>query len=178
MNIDALLEPASSSSFATYDPSHVIAAVNALLPLGKDRALAALDAFVAGVDLAKEPRQGLFLVLRVLFEADAHPPMQLGGSRPPPPASASAIPRFPIAIIDDVPLMLVESYTLRGLPEPVTAHLDYYRVNGTLRAAPLAPKAGVDRMAAFEALYHRAYGTAPPALERAFVQAQLARLKP
>jgi hypothetical protein len=101
----------------------------------------------------------------------------LGGSRPPSPRSPPALSRFPIAIVEDVPLMLVESYTLRGLPEPVTAHLAYYRAHGTLRAAPLAPSSGPDRMAAYEAMYQSAYGAAPSAAERAFVKAQLDRLK-
>jgi hypothetical protein len=176
MNLDNLLQRASSSEFATYDPGPVIEAVNALVPLGKERALAALDGFVARQDLAKDPHQGLFLVLRVAFEADPHPPMLLGGSRPPPPPSPSALPRFPIAIVDDVPLMLVSGYTLRGLAEPVTAHLAYYREHGTLRTAPLAPAKGRDRMAGFEAQYQAAYHAAPLDAERAYIRGQLARL--
>lgn len=177
MNLDELLQRASSSTFAIYDPGQVIEAVNALVPLGKDGALAAIDSFLAKQDLAKDPHQGLFLVVRVLFDADAHPPMRLGGSHPPPPQSPSALPRFPIALVDDVPLMLVQSYVLRGLPELVTAHVAYYRAHGTLRTAPLAPSPGPDRMAAYEALYQTAYGAPPSAAERAFVKAQLDRLK-
>ena len=176
MNLDNLLQRASSSEFATYDPGPVIEAVNALVPLGKERALAALDGFLARQDLAKDPHQGLFLVLRVAFDADPQPPMLLGGSRPPPPPSPSALPRFPIAIVDDVPLMLVSGYTLRGLAEPVTAHLAYYREHGTLRAAPLAPAKGRDRMAGFEAQYQAAYHAAPSDAEREHIRGQLARL--
>jgi hypothetical protein len=177
MNLDHLLQRASSSDFATYDPGPVIEAVNALVPLGKDRALAALDAFLAKQDLAQDPHQGLFLVLRVLFDANPHPAMLLGGSRPPPPSSPVALPRFPILVLEDVPVMLVASYTLRGLAEPVTAHVTYYREHGTLRAAPLAPAEGRDRMAAYEAQYQAAYHTPPSDAERAFVRDQLARLK-
>ena len=177
MHLDSLLQRASSSAFATYDPSPVIAVVNALVPLGKDGALATLGAFLAKQDLAKDPHHGLFLVLRVLFEANPHPPVLLGGSRPAPPSPPDALPRFPIMMVDDVPLMLVAGYTLRGLAEPVTAHLAYYREHGTLRAAPLAPSVGHDRMAGYEAQYQAAYHAAPPDAERQFVQAQLARLK-
>ena len=177
MNLDEVLQRTASSSFATYHPGQVIEAVNALVPLGKEGALAAIDGFLRKQDLASNPQQGLFLVLRVLFDADSHPSMLLGSSRPVAPRSPSALPRFPIMIVEDVPLMLVESYSLRGLPEPVTAHLAYYRAHGTLRAGPLEPSSGPDRMAAYEAMYRAAYGAAPSAAERAFVTAQLDRLK-
>lgn len=177
MNLDDLLQRASSSAFATYHPGTVIEAVNALVLLGKDGALAAIEGFLGKQDLAKDPHQGLFLVLRVLFEADPHPPMLLGGSRPAPPSSPSSLPRFPIMIVDDVPVMLVASYTLRGLPEPVTTHVEYYRKHGTLRAAPLAPSAGPDRMAAYARQYQAAYHAPPSDAERALVRAQLDRLK-
>jgi len=177
MNLDKLLQQASGGAFASYDPGPVIAAVNALVAAGHDGALASLDAYVAGHDLARDPQQGLFLVLRVAFEASPHPPMLLGGSQPSAPASPAALPRFPIMLVDDVPVMLVAGYTLRGLPEQVTAHLAYYRAHGTLRTAPLAPAVSADRLADYDAQYRAAYGAPPPDGERAFVRDQLARLK-
>jgi hypothetical protein len=173
MSLDQVLQRASRTEFATYDPGAVIAAVNALIPLGRDGALGALDAFVAS---QASPHDGLFLVLRVAFDAEPHPVMRLGGSHPAPPADRAALPRFPIMMVDDVPLMLVASYTLRGLPEPITAHLAYYREHGKLRAAPLAPAAGPDRMAGYDAQYRAAYGAAPSDAERALIQAELGRL--
>ena len=164
---------ASSADLASYDPRAVIDAVNALVPLGKDGALEAIEGFLA--EEQAEPRQGLFFVLRVLFDADPHPPVRLGASRPAPPADATTLPRFPIVLVDDVPLLLVSGYTLRGLPEPVTAHVEYYRAHGTLRDAPLAPTEGVDRMAGYEATYQAAYGAAPSDAERELVRAQLER---
>lgn len=176
MNLDDLLQRAATTPFEAYDPGAVIEAVNALVPLGTEDALAAIDAYLAKQDLAKDPQHGLFLVLRVAFEAEPHPPVLLGGSSPPPPADAAKAPRFPIAILDDVPVLLVSGYTLRGLPEPVSAHVAYYRAHGRLRAAPLAPPAGGDRLGAYEALYRAAYGTEPPERERAFVAGQLTKL--
>ena len=154
----------------------MIDAVNALVPRGKDGALAALEAFLATHDLGADPRWGLFLVLRVLFDADPYPPVRLGGSRPPPPPSPEVLPRFPILLVNDVPLMLVVSYALRGRAEPVMAHVEYYRTNGTLRPEPLAPGPDPDRMAAYESRYEAAYHAAPAPEERAFIQAQLDRL--
>lgn len=116
-------------------------------------------------------------MLRVAFDADPHPPVLLGGSRPPLPPWPAALPRFPIAIVDDVPLMLVSGYALRGLAEPVIAHLAYYREHGTLRTTPLAPAPGRDRMAGYEAQYQAAYHAAPSDTEREHIRSQLARLK-
>jgi hypothetical protein len=73
--------------------------------------------------------------------------------------------------------MLVASYILRGLAEPVTDHLAYYREHGTLRSAPLAPAAGTDRMAGYELQYQAAYHAAPSDAERELVRGKLARLK-
>lgn len=175
MNLDNLLQRASSASFDSYDPGAVVAAVNALIPLGKDAALARLDGLIARQDLGRDPHHGLFLVLRVAFDAAAHPPVRLGGSQPPPPPSPGALPRFPILVVDDLPLLLVTGYTLRGLPEPVTVHLAYYRQHGTLRTSPLAPATGPDRLAGYEAQYQAAYQAAPSAAERAHIRAQLDR---
>jgi hypothetical protein len=102
--------------------------------------------------------------------------MRLGGaslSAPPAPA----LPRFPVMLVDDVPVMLIGGYMLGGMAEPVTAHLEYYRKNGKLRTAPLAPKRGTDRAAEFEKAYQAAYGAPPAADVRELVLAQLARVK-
>ncbi|HEY4241456.1 MAG TPA: hypothetical protein VGM88_16660 [Kofleriaceae bacterium] len=166
MKLDDLLAHAASADFTKYDPRAVIDAVNALIPLGKD---AALDKIAH----AKGDR-GLFLVLRVLFDADPPPPMRIGAPVPPPPAKA--LPSFPILMVDDVPLMLARGYTLAGLPEAVSSHVDYYRAHGTLRAAPLKPPAKLDR-ATVEAAYRAVYGAAPDDQERAHLNAQLDRAK-
>ena len=175
MNLDDLLQRASSSDFTAYDPTAVIEAVNALIPLGKDGALAALDKFIAGCDLERDPHQGLFLVLRVLFDAAPHPPLRLGSSRLPPPSSPAVIPRFPILMVDDVPLMLVDGYELGGLPEQLSTHLDYYRQHGAL-TAPLRP-AKTDRQTAFVQAFRQAYGRGPDLAEHDHIDAQLERLK-
>ncbi|HEX4418547.1 MAG TPA: hypothetical protein VH165_11635, partial [Kofleriaceae bacterium] len=138
MTLDDLLQRASGSDFTAYDPTAVIEAVNALIPLGKAGALAALDKFIAGCDLTRHPHEGLFLVMRVIFDANPHPPLRLGGSRLQPPDLATAIPRFPILMVEEVPLMLVDAYELAGLPEQLSTHLDYYRQHGQL-VAPLRP---------------------------------------
>lgn len=182
MNLDDTLQRASGSDFASYRPRPLVDAVNALVPLGKDGALAALRDFLGKRDLDADPHHGLFLVLRVLFDVDAeaHPPLRLGSSMPGIPDRPSSLPRFPIVLVDDLPLLLVSGYELGGDTEPVTAHLDYYRKHGTVRAGPLAPGRvpASERMAKLEGLYRAAYGRdlSPP--EREHLQAQLASVGP
>jgi hypothetical protein len=175
MTIDQALQRAASSDFSEYDPGATIAAVNELVAIGHDGALAALERFVQAADLEADPHRGLFLVMRVAFEADPHPPLRLGGAALTAPP-APAFPRFPIAIIEDVPLMLIGGYTLGGLAEPVTAHVEYYRRHGKLRSAPLAPRRDLDVRAAFDGAFLAAYGTPPGETERDLIGGQVARL--
>ncbi|HEX5272909.1 MAG TPA: hypothetical protein VFW33_20570, partial [Gemmataceae bacterium] len=55
------------------------------------------------------------------------------------PEDRRLIPRYPIALVDDVPLLVVGGYSGGGLPEPVASHVEYYRKQGRIRAAPLVP---------------------------------------
>jgi hypothetical protein len=181
MDIAAILDRSSSSEFTSYSPTSVIDAVNALLTLGKDGALAAMEAYLARADEFADPRHGLFLVMRVLFEVPAqpgyHPPVRIGGSVPPPPADPTTLPMFPIALIDDIPLMLVSGFMLGGEPEPLAAHIAHFRARGTLRRQPLHPvQPSRDVLAGYEQAYQKAYGAPPSAREVAFVQGQLDRM--
>lgn len=128
---------------ALHDPRRVIDAVNALQPLGRERAIAALREYLRiSSPLDDRGRDGSFLVMRTLFEVPGyHPVMLVGAPTPPAPADPRAVPRFPIELVDDIPLRLVEGYLLDGLPQPPEAHLAYYEQAGVLRAAPLTPPA-------------------------------------
>lgn len=170
-----LLVRASSSDFSRFDPRVVIEAVNALVALGPERAWAAIDGSLAGADLAAEPRHGLLLVLRTAFDADVHPPLRLGTSDPGPPTDAGAVPRFPLVLVDDVPVLLVARYTAQGLAEPITLHVEHYRAHGTLRAKPLVPGDDADRLAGVVAVYRAAYHGDPPPAVTTFVEDQLRR---
>jgi hypothetical protein len=126
------------------DPLPLIRAVNALVPLGKDRALAAIDEYLRVSSSFDDPgRDGVFLVVRTLFEVPADPGhlpvMMVGAPSPPAPVDPKALPRFPIAIIDDIPLRVVTGYSLAGHPESPESHLTWYRQHGVLRTRPLAP---------------------------------------
>jgi hypothetical protein len=139
----------SYSSGASYDPRLIIQAVNTLQPLGKGKALAAIQEYLRitpyietfGQDA--HGRDGMFLVLRSLFDIPPDPgymlPMQVGAPTPNPPKDPKRIPRFPVVIQDDIPFLLVGGYMLGGFPEPPESALHEFRDNGRMRSKPLAP---------------------------------------
>ena len=65
---------------------------------------------------------------------------------PARPKNPHQIPRFPIALVDDIPLMLAEGYSLSGMPTPMEKVLEFFGVNGQLHPQPLTP--GNDPLAA------------------------------
>ncbi len=158
--------PALNGNF--YNPRPVIQAVNLLQPLGKERALAAIDEYLRiSFDFTdRNAREGVFLVLRTLFDVPTvqtvfpfnvqstpgyMPPMLVGAGMPGEPNDKKLLPRFPIAIEGDIPFFLVEGYNLGGMPEPPESHVNYFRKFGTLRAKPLSPTVKpVEALEAFE----------------------------
>lgn len=142
-----LIDKAPYISGNGYDPLAVIQIVNALQPLGKDKALAAIDEYlrVASYFECRRGRDGVFLVLRVLFDVPADPgympPMLVGAPEPEEPKDPKRLPRFPILLQDDVPLLLVRCYQLGGMPPQPELYVKYFREHGRLRLRdrPLVP---------------------------------------
>ncbi len=140
----ARLSAVPGLSGGAFDPRPLVRAVNALHPLSES---AALDVIAEYLRVAPpwltEETDGVFLVLRSLFvpraRGAAHPPMHVGAPEPALPNPALAL-MFPLAIVDDVPLLLVSGYMLGGQPEQPAAHLAWYRSNAVRRAAPLSPR--------------------------------------
>ncbi len=134
----------SYNAGAAYDPLAVIRAVNALQPLGREKAIAAIAEYLRISSSFENPgREGAFLVMRCLFDVPTPPghmpPMMVGAGSPAPPTDATLLPRFPIAIRGDIPFMLVGGYALGGMPEQPEHHLDYFRKHGVVRSARLRP---------------------------------------
>ncbi len=126
------------------DPLAIIQAVNALHRVGRERALAAVREYLrVSSPLDDAGREGTFLVLRALFAVPEPPGYQpslwVGAPSPPTPADLKSVPRFPLALVEDVPLLLVHGYSLGGLPQRPEDHLEWFRAHGVLRARPLAP---------------------------------------
>ena len=124
-----------------FDPRALIRAVNVLQPLGRGRAIAVVREYLrVSSSFDDSAREGMFLLLRALFDApDGYPPMMVGAPSPPAPADAKAVPRFPLLILRDVPLLLVSGYMLGGMAERPEDDLAWFEQHGKLRAKPLAP---------------------------------------
>ena len=169
---------ASETPIEAYDPADVIEEVNKLQPLGKDGALTAIETYLK----ARESRQypyGLLWILRVLFDVPAgmaFPPVALGTPAVPAPVKSDLIPRYPILILRDIPLLVSGGYFLRGLPEPVEVHVEFFRKNGIMRSQLLKPQPGSDIESEFRAIWQQAYPGADPSAPLGVIQAQIARM--
>lgn len=162
-----------------YDPRPVLRAANALHPLGATRALDLLGEYLRVRPFwLSGDEQGVFLVLRALFvsaDGSLPSPPALGEPTPPIPTDAALRASWPLALVDDVPLLVLNGVALGGEAEPPSSQLPWYRAHAALRPAPLAPPANP-----FEALAHlrqRPGGAAPDdALGPTVLREQLLRL--
>ena len=140
-----LLDTAPGFSGYDYNPLPVIQIVNALQPLGKEKALAAIGEYIRVSARWKglTGSDNMFLLLRVLIDVpDSIDPRQIerfGMPSPAGPKDPHRIPRFPIVLVDDIPLMLIRGYALEGVPISMDRVLAFFRDNGQIRPAPLTP---------------------------------------
>ena len=139
-----VVDEAPPASAPGYDPLAVIRVANVLVGLGKEKALAVLQEYLRVADDSRKAREGLFLILRVMFDVPDDPGFMpsvgLGTCDPPKPEDWKAIPRFPIVLHDDIPFLMVMHWNIRfGCPERVETHVDYFRKHGSLRKHPLRP---------------------------------------
>jgi hypothetical protein len=178
-----ILASSANSDFAYFNPGALVAAVNALVTLGKDRALDAVEHQLTESDHLADPQHGLFLVLRLLFDVPTDPgfhlPMHIGIPNVAAPKDAKALPYFPLIVVDDIPLLLVTTFLLGGSPELVEAHLKHFREKGILRAAPLTPKTFLSPAEILDhliPLYLNAYGIAPTPAQLRMLEQQLRRM--
>src|SRR5947207_2143715 len=104
-DLEYVLSATPGISGSDFDPRSLIRSVNALYPLGKDRALDAIEVFLRRHPLTggDGPCNGMFLVLRCLFEVPASrgsmPLMMVGAPYPPEPSDHRLIPRFPLVVL-------------------------------------------------------------------------------
>lgn len=172
----SLMDQAADMQFEDYHPTYVIQAVNSLQPLGKEQALEQVASYLESRGKGKGC-YGLFWVLRVLFEVpleEGFPPVRIGQPSIPTPADPEKLPRFPIVILRDVPFVVVRGYFLGGVPEPVEAHVAYFRTHGTLREQVLHPPASMDGVEEeFLGLWKAAYGDAYAAEALGTIKAQI-----
>jgi hypothetical protein len=163
----------------TYDPQVLLDGANALLPLGRNAILDAIDAHLAA-EKADFSSFGLFVLLRVLFEPPAggtHPVMYIGQPDVAAPEDLAWMPAFPIVWMEGIPLNLVGGYMLGGLPEGVDAHVAHFRAEGQLRTRPIQPGDKSRCLTSLGQLWQGAYGAALPDVIQGRIQAQLAGLR-
>jgi hypothetical protein len=138
-----LLDRAPAAKGLTYDPREMIKIVNALVPLGKERALAVISEYLRiSPESHSDAREGMYLVPLVLFEVPSSPgffprPL-LGNTSPEEPRDQKVLPRYPMIVVDDVPLLLVSDYTMLGARAAIP-NLEYFRTKCRLRSKPLRP---------------------------------------
>jgi len=180
MSILSLLDQVSTMTVENYNPAIVIKTVNYLHPLGKEKALEKISTYLKQAD-KKQNYNGLFWVLRSLFDLPKEkdfPSVLLGKADIPSPDEPKKLPRFPIVIIDDVPLLVVRGYQLGGLPEPVGNHIKLFLQYGNLRKNLLAPTTALQSVKQeFERRWISAYGERHLSQVLETVHAQLKRMK-
>jgi hypothetical protein len=139
-----LLDRAPRFQGSRYNPLPLIQIVNTLQPLGKDKALAAISEYLRVLSgIFGDGDEGIYLVLRLLFDVPKDPgympEMAVGSPGPYYPADLKKVPRFPLAVQDDVPLLQISGYMQAGLAASPEGEVEYFRRHGTLRSAPLHP---------------------------------------
>ena len=99
------------ANYPTFEPRRMIAMANVIQPLGKNRILALTNEYLRITSPYDEGRVSIGLVLLMLFDVPEKPgflpPLVILPYWPKPPEDRRHSPRYPIAMIDDVPILLV-----------------------------------------------------------------------
>jgi hypothetical protein len=130
-----------------FNPLGLIRAVNILHPMGKEKAIAALRTYNTLCQSNRHAfnKKRIFLIVRILFEPiqESMPRMSIGA----PDAEERGWPIFPLTLIDDIPFMVCNGYSLHGRAESPLVHIEFAEKSCLLRAKPLAPSASPARAA-------------------------------
>ncbi|HWB58484.1 MAG TPA: hypothetical protein VG733_03290 [Chthoniobacteraceae bacterium] len=140
-------------------PLRLIQIVNTLEPLGKEKAMAALNEYlrVSPHDLyLLHDDLHVFLLLRLLYDVPVDTGFmpsiydgKLGYGYPDDP---KVFPLFPLAMVDGIPFNLVNEPGRGAIRKPVGAQMAYFQSNGKWRGHPLMPSndplGALDKLAA------------------------------
>ena len=147
-----------------YNPQTVVMAANTLAPLGKEKACRLIreyDRVAASMDtwwrLDAFDEYNIQCLTRILFDAPEakapvintawleilcdgylRPPM-LGGSNPRPPEDLKITPRFPVYLINDIPILITTGYILAGREEFASEYLDRNEKQGVWHGTLFVP---------------------------------------
>jgi len=114
------------------DPLWLIRTTNRLIPLGKARAMAAIQAFEKR---NPNPALGydLYWLCNLIFEPTTARGYidvpRIGAIMPEPPHDLRLSPHFPLLLQNDIPFCILSGVMIGGFPEPVSSYLT--RVSGT-----------------------------------------------
>ena len=140
-----LLDTSPGLFGANANPLTLIQTANTLKALGKEKALAIIAEYVRVADPWGEfgNRYRPYSVLLVLFNfpdnVDPGKAGSFGAIIPSRPQDPHLMPRFPVVIVDGIPLLLIQGDILAGLATPMEKILDFFRTNGLFCPQPLVP---------------------------------------
>jgi len=130
----------------TFDPLTHLQAVNLLQPLGKEQALASLRAFWQKAEASSnwlDDSTRLVLLLRLLFVPKSanlqFPTIRTGSPVVYPSLPEKDFPLFPLALVENVPLLISPGFNLGGLPQTPLSQIEFCERNCVIRPAPLSP---------------------------------------
>jgi hypothetical protein len=139
-----------------FNPAKLVRAVNHLVPMGKEKAIRQLRAFLRiardstnetvryDENIDTSDRTCVFLIVRLLFEC-AEPTGKLPDIMTvpfvPSPADEDRKywPLHPVFLQDDVPFFLVNGGMGGGMPDQPERHVDWAKKYGRIRSRPLRP---------------------------------------
>lgn len=141
---EIILQGIYETAKQNHNPAKLIQITNALYSLGKENSIVILELF----DGLLPPRNFTdvhYLIPRILFDVPEDPGylpgMLIGASLTVPNSGIKELPRFPIILIDDVPLELYGPFfILAGVRQTFPDYIKDFREKGIFRKLPLRPK--------------------------------------
>lgn len=134
----------SDGNYWWTDSLRMIQVVNALQPLGKGKALAAIVEYTRVVPLWREGDSNFpFWLVRHLFHGKkgdyVFPVPHVGALQPEPPKDPSTWPTYPVVLLDGLPVNLLRGLTLAGYPEPFDRYAEAHGKDWKMRSDLLRP---------------------------------------
>ena len=140
-----------------YTPDSMARSANALIAMGETDAYDVLRSYASETPRdtwhAMLRADRIALLCRALYEGCPRSPAYGGMLTPLQSADPADWPRFPLALSDDVMLLLANGRFLAGVPESSMSYLEYCKANGTFRKKPYAVPTKEEASAALNALF-------------------------
>ncbi len=125
----------------TFDPGSYIRAVNILHQESKSEVIEQFRDYVNSLEMSGIG-DNVFFLLRLLFEPEngrTFPSVPMGKPVDSGEANLANFPLYPLALVQDVPLLISSGYILGGKPGSPLGHIAFCEVNCQLRAKDLRP---------------------------------------